>query len=319
MVKERSKIFRDLILSVSTGLEMRVAAGVLSADQAAPAFELLQALRDGRFRFAAETWHDAHEIQDEQSSARTYPAEMLLRACTKNGEAIRPLAPMATISQTRLQASFDKALILVAVDQALAEKLMPVSINTSARNMDSADFWNEVSDMLRNNFSRADIYNNITFEVTEDDIASSPCRDVLLYMKDEFGCKFAIDDFYHDRAYHIEQDSGFDSDDWQRLENLKGVIDFVKIDGETVEASLLRDDAFDLGALIEKIKTYVPQAQIVLERVKTADQAYALRNVADAVQGRYLTNDREQFHDELGLASTNFPPSQASLKAAMKK
>lgn len=294
---------------------MKVAGGRLSREDAHSAFELLDALRESRFRFAAEPWHDAHE----RNGIQNYPAEMLLRARTEADQPIKPLKPITIISNMGLQGAFDKALILAAVDQGLQEGLMPISINTSARNMNSAEFWNDISKMLRENFTPEEIKNNLTFEVTEDDLADNPCREILSQMIEEFGCTFAIDDFYHDRAYHIEHNSGFDSDDWKRLENLKGIISYVKIDGETVEATLDSDNPFNLAALIDKIKTYVPQAQIVLERIKDADQAFAVSGYGDAVQGWDLPNDRADFKDELEMAAHNFPPCPKHIKPKMKK
>ncbi len=286
------------------GLSLKSAAGTIPADQAAPAQALLEALSLGRFRFEAEAWHDAHDRNGQQH----YPAELLLRATTADGKPIKPLAPITTISEAGLQQHLDMALILAGVDQALRENLMPVSINTSARNMASADFWYDVGQMLRDNFAVEDIQNQITFEVTEDDLADNPCREVLLAMKKDFGCRFAIDDFYHDRARHLEDNDGIDSHDWTRLDNLKGIIDYVKIDGETVEAALDKHNPFDLEELVKRIKTVVPQAHIVLERIKDADEAYALRYAGDAVQGLYLTKNRDDFQRDLVDAAHNFPP-----------
>ena len=310
MTDKRTSIFNELIASTRLGLSLKCAAGTLPHDQVAPALALLDSLTQGRFRFEAETWHDAHDRNGRQH----YPAELLLRATTAEGQPIKPLAPITTIAEAGLQAQFDKALILAGIDQALREELMPVSINTSARNMASADFWQDIRQMLRDNFTAEEIQSQLTFEVTEDDLADNPCREVLLAMKKDLGCSFAIDDFYHDRAQRIENNDGIDSHDWTRLDNLKGIIDYVKIDGETVEASLDKAAPFDLEGLVERIKTVVPQAHIILERVKNADQAHALSHIGDAVQGLYLTKDRADFQRDLIDATKNFPPCPPSIR-----
>lgn len=310
MTGGRRLLFQQLMVSVHMNLSLQSASGIMPTDKADPALVLLDSLLKSRFRFEAETWHDAHNRNGQQH----YPAELLLRATAADGQAIKPLAPITTISEAGLQAQFDKALILAGIHQALEEGLMPVSINTSARNIASADFWRGISQMLRDNFSPEEIDGQITFEVLEDDLANNPCREVLLAMKRDMGCRFAIDDFYHDRARHIEDNDGIDSHDWTRLENLKGIIDYVKIDGETVEAALNRQNRFDLEGLVNRIKTVVPQAHIILERIKDADQAHALSHVADAVQGLHLTKNRADFQRDLVDAKHNFPPRPIEAK-----
>lgn len=308
-------LFQSLILTASVGIAHKAAAGAMPEEDAQKATMLLEALRDERFSFHAEIWHDAREIDGTQR----YPAEMLLRARTQDNQLISPMAPISIISKAGLEQSFDKALILASIEQAIERKQMPISINTSAHNMVSEDFWRDISDMLQTHFDREDIYGQLTFEVTEDDLAHNPCREVLLQMKKEFGCAFAIDDFYHDREKNIGSGSGFDSFDWERLHNLKDIVDYVKIDGATVEAALQDRINFDLSGLIARILEIVPEAQIVFERVKDADQAHYLAQMGHAVQGRLLSDDREEFRDDLFRASVNFPPAPKHIKDALRK
>lgn len=298
----RQKSFDRLIAQVLTGLEMKISASPVRQPALEEGRTLVRALQAGRYEFATETWHDARDRDHTQ----IYPAEMLLRATDENGDRIKPLAPITAISQAGLQSAFDQALILAGIDQALTRSQMPVSINTSARNVASPAFWGDVALMLRALFTHEEINGQLTFEVTEDDLADNPCRETLMRMKKEFGCRFAIDDFYHDRAAHEKNNSGVDSLDWARLENLKDIVDYVKIDGETVEIAAAR--RFDLGALIDRIKDVAPAVHIVLERIQDADEAYLLSHVSDAVQGQKLTNDRSTFKRELSDAAYNFPP-----------
>lgn len=305
-MQNRVSLFSSLIEAVRADLTERVAAGVVPEEKAEGAFVLLDGLLEGRYRFAAEIWHDANVNNGHQ----TFPAELLLRARTRDGQPIKPLAPITTISNAGLQAKFDKALILAGIDQAIKESLMPVSINTSARNISSTAFWYDIAEMLQDYFHPEEIKGQLTFEVTEDDLARNPCREMLLAMKRDFGCKFAIDDFYYDRQACLDRGEHCDSFDWKRLDNLKDIIDYVKIDGETVEAATGKDISarFNLAELVARIKSVAPNAQIILERVKDADQAYELSNVADAVQGLELSHDRKEFRELLGLATFNFPP-----------
>ena len=313
MIEKRAQQFINLINAVEVGMTTKASMQQIPAKEAREAMTLLAALKEGRYRFIAETWHDTNEAK----GGLTYPAELLLRARTAEDTPIKPLVPITAISKAGLQAEFDKALILSGIDQALAENMMPVSINTSARNMVSADFWQDIGHMLRNEFASDDIWGKLTFEVTEDDLADNPCREVLSQLKEEFGCGFAIDDFYHDHGAHVLSNDGIDSGDWTRLENLKGIIDYVKIDGETVEAALTKDSPFDLAALTARIKTVVPNAYIILERIKNAGQAHAFSAFADAVQGYDLPHDRQSFRDDLTSATQNFPPRPVSPKPGM--
>lgn len=303
-------LFQNLITAVSLGMAQKTAAGLIPPAEAGPALSLLDALQKGRFHFEAEVWHDARENEGVQ----IYPAEMLLRARTQNNEPVKPLGPITTIAQAGLQAQLDKAIILAAIEQAITEKQMPISINTSARNMKSADFWMDVSQLLRDHFSPEDIQGQLTFEVLEDDLAFHPCREALLQMKKEFACKFAIDDFYHDHQRLVDEGNPVDSFDWARLENLKDIVDYIKIDGETVEAALRIENRFDLEALVSKIRDTAPHVHFVFERVKDADQAFYLARMGHAMQGRDLTNNRDDFKSALDVASQNFPPAPKPLK-----
>lgn len=309
MTNFRMQAFQELILISHVSLAQKTAAGLVNKDDAAGAFQLLEALRDGRFHFAIEPWHDAAH----KNGIQHYPAELLLRARHPDGTPIKPLAPITTLSQAGLQSTFDQAIILAGIDQALRLNQMPVSINTSARNMASADFWHDVATLLHTHFPSRDIQNTLTFEVTEDDLADNPCRNVLLNMKERLGCSFAIDDFYHDRQQHLQLNDGVDSNDWRRLENLRGIIDFVKIDGETIEAAMQKE--FDLDPLLKRIKEIVPNAHIITERVSDEHEAHYLGSVhgIDAVQGLHLTEDRQEFQKRLYGAAHNFPPKPEGL------
>lgn len=309
MNKNRTELFQDLIAVTRMDLDMKHAAGAVSDHDAQIAGELLAALAAGRYHFIAETWHNNH---DESADLVTYPAELLLRAYTVDGTAIKPLEPITILSRSGLQSNFDQALILAGLDQALSQGLHPVSINTSARNVSNASFWYDVCDMLSDDFTPEEIHGQLTLEVTEDDLADSPCRDILLAMKRQFGCSFAIDDFYHD---YVENSGhhGIGSRDWLRLDNLRDIVDYVKIDGVTVEAALDKDSPFNLADLVDRIKHIVPDVKIVLERIKNADQAHAFNTVSDAVQGLHLTHDRDTFRRELFIAARNFPPRPENL------
>ncbi len=292
---------RDYIEEALAGLIGCITSNtVVGKGHTMDALNMLEAMRVGRFYFEREPWHDVDRTDD----IHQYPSEMLLRP---QGPDYRPLNIFGAITcliESGLHEPFDKAVILASIDQALREGTMPISINTSARNMPRPDFWDDVSDLLRTHYQGKIKHGDITFEVTEDDLASNPCRDVLLEMKHEFGCRFAVDDFYHDRKACQDNGDDCDSHDWERLENLAGIVDFVKIDGETIEAAL-KDD-FDLAPLMKRIYRIVPEAHIVTERVKNAEQAQYLRQKfgIHAVQGRDLTQSTQDFTRELNAVAS---------------
>lgn len=291
---------KDYIKEALESLIFRITNdGIEGKGNALEAMNMLEAMQAGRFYFEREPWHDV----DKTDEVRQYPSEMLLRAQGSDYKPLNIFSAITCLAENGLHEPFDKAVILASIDQALREGKMPISINTSARNMPRPDFWEDVSELLRTHYQDRIKRGDITFEVTEDDLASNPCRDVLLEMKHEFGCHFAVDDFYHDRKECSDRGADCDSHDWERLENLAGIVDFVKIDGETIEAALR--DEFDLGPLMTRIYRIVPEAHIVTERVKNAEQAQYLREKfgIHAVQGRDLTQSTHDFTRELRAAA----------------
>lgn len=304
--------YQNLISALNLAVTHKCAAGIIPPDEAKIVKPLLEALSNERFHFEAEIWHDAQE----GATSKLYPAEMLLRAYTPALSQIAPLEPITIIAENGLHHLLDKAIILSAVDQALTMKQMPISINTSARNMHAEDFWRDVSTMLDDHFPIEELRGNLTFEVTEDDLADNPCRETLLKIKDKYQCQFALDDFYHDYGFNAIHHSGTDSFDWHRLQNLKDVVDFVKIDGEIVEETLRSDSNVKMNDIISRVHGVAPNAHFVFERVSNANEALLLGTIVNgqtnaesqtAVQGRRLQGTREKFQEELTLAVHNAP------------
>ncbi len=310
--------FHNLVTALDIAVTQKSAAGAIGPEESAVVKPLLEALLSGRFHFEAEIWHVTHETQQKA----LFPAEMLLRAYTPLMQPIPPLAPINIIAQNSLHHLLDKAIIVSAIDQALRKDQMPISINTSARNLKTEAFWRDIGALIDDHFDHHLIRGNLTFEVTEDDLAHNPCREMLLSIKDKYECKFAIDDFYYDYSHHAHNQSGIDSFDWGRLQNLKDIIDFVKIDGEIVEQGLLGASKQQLHELVSRVHSVAPHAHFVFERVADADEALLLGRIVNgqtnarshaAVQGRRLLPDREQFYETLIDATLNFPPRPKGL------
>ena len=313
MTPRVQQTFQNLVTGLEVAFAQKCAAGIVRPAEKAPVEELLQALKQQSFHFEAELWHSTQDSE----FAPVYPAEFLLRAYTAEGKAIPPLEPITIIGEYGLQHLLDKAIIISAVDQALTHKQMPISVNTSCRNIRSEQFWEDVSYMLDEHFAPEDLQGNLTFEVTEDDLGYDACRAKLLQLKDKYQCSFALDDFYHDYDTMMIAHSDTDSFDWARLDNLREIVDYVKIDGQIVEECLHNTIPQRLNDIIERVHKIAPQAQFVFERVADADEAVLLGGMVTGqtahkstsmVQGRRLEPDRETFHTALLKAAHNFPP-----------
>lgn len=313
MTPKVQQTFHDLVAALDVAFAQKCAAGIVGPEEKAPVTALIKALKNQSFHYEAELWHSTKDSE----YAPVFPAELLLRAYTEKGEAIPPLQPITIIGDYGLQHLLDKAIIISAVDQALTYGEMPISVNTSCRNIRNEQFWDEVDNLLDTHFRIEDLRGNLTFEVTEDDLGYDACRTKLLQLKDKYQCSFALDDFYHDYDTMLIAHSETDSFDWARLDNLRDIVDFVKIDGQIVEECLHNAIPQRLNNIIERVHKIAPHAQFVFERVADAEEALLLggmvtgqtdHKAASFVQGRRLEPDRETFHTELLQAAHNYPP-----------
>lgn len=287
---------QELLIAVKAGLSLKRASEVITEAQYRTSMTFIEKIMAGDFFLIYEPWHNLGNSAEDY----TLPDEMLMRAWDKSTsplQSLPPQEPINIIGSCGLHTFLDKALILRSVEQALRENHKRVSINTSARNMGDAEFWRGIKNSLRELFGDDLKKIDLTFEITEDDLAAGPCYEVLREMKRELPCRFAIDDFYHDYAACLLKEGGVDSYDWERLKNLSeaefDIIDFVKLDGYSVRAAL--DGKIDLAPVIEKIKSLCPNAKIIVERIRTAEEAAFFRdNYPDvsAVQGMKLPHDQ---------------------------
>lgn len=307
------EVIKELWSAIKSGVRSKLDSEDKDIDEtsAKMVFDFIDALEQGRFHFEYETWHSLRD------SGKHLPAEMLIRARNIDEVKIPPLEPITLINDWGFHTSFDKAIILLSVKQALRHRHKNISINTSARNISDEKFWLGIKNSLRSQYG--DLENiKLTFEITEDALASKPCRDILLAMKKELGCRFAIDDTHHDyktsrldlqRLLNLAarkgyKEYGIDGHEIEISPELP-IIDFVKLDGIIIRDALDQSDPLkekiDIHAVIKEIRALFPNALIIAEKVRTPKEAKFLMDHTDidAVQGLFLPHDRAQMHIQI--------------------
>ena len=249
--------------------------------------DFLEALEAGHFHFEDEVWHVVEN--DPEAAPGVFPAELLLRVFDRNGAHIDHVKAIEKINEAGLYEFFNDALVLAAIHQAAHENNFPVSINISSHSVSDPTYLDRLHDLLKRHFDEALDPSKITFELLEDTLGEGIDVPGLMRMK-ALGYKFAIDDLTHEKR------------DEQRLKNLGPYVDFVKIDGQTLQKAM-KGEA-DLDDFIDRIRKGAPQARIIIEWVSSEDQAMFLREVfgINAVQGRDLSHDREKFRSVLTAA-----------------
>lgn len=243
---------------------------------------LLDAVENGRLHFEREPWYDIPAALAGRNDA--VPGELLLRARDENGAAIPQETAISLINQNGLFALFDAAIVLSAVKQTVAQNDFPVSINISSRNAGDADSLLGLHKILSAHFAGKFDPSQIIFEFLEDDQAEEVSALAIGQMKN-LGYRFAIDDLSHE-----ERDAA-------RLKNLGSHVDYVKIDGKTLEQA--KSGAADLGDFVARIQKEAPQARIICEWVGSAEEA---ENLNDRYPGIVLVQGRGLGHGAADFA-----------------
>ncbi|MGZ9108228.1 MAG: EAL domain-containing protein [Micavibrio sp.] len=254
---------------------------------------LLDAIENNRLHFEREPWYDI--IAALAAREKAVPSELLLRARDENGAAIAQEIPVNIINRHGLYAPFDAAITLSAVKQTIAQHDFPVSINISSRNACDADALTGLHTLLQAHFAGQYRPSDIIFEFLEDDQAEGVSDTAIRQMK-MLGYKFAIDDLSH-----ADRDAA-------RLKNLGPYVDFVKIDGHSLEKA--KAGEISLGDFIARIEREAPQADILCEWVDSAEEAESLNEHHPGirmVQGRNLGHDAKEFSRKLRAADDRNP------------
>lgn len=257
----------------------------------------LEALEAGRFDFEREQWHNVADCVNNK--VRNTPAELLLRARTENGKQIPHEPLIRAITEAGEQRVFDTAIALSAMDQAIRERLFPVSINISAMNAIDSSFWFDLHGQMQHFFGNMYDPQQVTFEITEDGSCDGIDGDMFQQLR-SIGYGFAIDDLSHN--------------DMDRLKHLGPYVNMVKIDGKSLEAA--QRGEFSLSDFLRDVREQAKDAAILVEWVKTPEEASILRRdfSIDYVSGRDLVKDTANFGDQLRrvwYGSPAFAPAAA--------
>ncbi|MBI2234037.1 MAG: EAL domain-containing protein [Micavibrio aeruginosavorus] len=258
------------------------------------------ALADGRFFFERETWHDLHG----DGTGRAI-GEMLLRAQDETGRALSQESAIRGIGAAGLNALLDTALVLAALEQAIAQDEFPVSVNVSAQQAGDPVFWNSLEGHITQYFGARLKSADVIFEFTEDDAAENPAHATLMALRDK-GYRFAIDDLSHHAMEGLallddpaagSQGESPAAAEGRRLRNLAPYADFIKLDGKSVLAAERGDFAIDDFLLMIRKETGRPDVAILAEWVDSLGQAVRLRDEFNVryVSGRALPHDADTF------------------------
>lgn len=250
----------------------------LTTDELAKVGPALDALYDGRVWFEREDWYDLVASQPGTSCG-----ELLFRAENQDGSPLSPAPLFDVVQKKGLYRLLDPLLILKQVRQTLNDGKLPVSLNISSRNACDPDALLTLHDLLQNYFGDKVKPSDIVFELLEDDPANNPAHDALMTMR-SLGYLFAIDDQSHIAA------------DLIRAQNLAPYVDYIKIDGNTVNAA--RRGALDLRMFVTELKQLAPNAEFICEWIASPEEAQDLHNALPAirfVQGRDLTLSEADF------------------------
>tara|TARA_R110002095_G_scaffold204994_2_gene188039 strand:- start:222 stop:1067 length:846 start_codon:yes stop_codon:yes gene_type:complete len=166
---------------------------------------------------------------------------------------------------------FDNLTCSIGIDYA---KQFPATLNIAVESALSPSFWEKIDKHVDGAPP-----SNFIFEILEHDVDVN--ADIThLYALKERGYRFALDDF-----------SG-DYKDEHRLAVFSDLVDYIKIDGPLVRAALDAPDsamAQKFHEIVENLQSNYPNAQLIAERVRTADEANTLFDMGfSGVQGRDL-------------------------------
>ncbi len=260
---------------------------------AAPGLDvLLDSLIAGRFHFEEEQWHNVADCLRGRALGGQ-PRELLLRATNEQGVLIPHEALIRAVSEEGLQSTFDHAIALGAMQQAIRKNSFPVSINISGHAAADPTFWIDLHDSLQHFFKGQYDPQQVIWELTEDAQPDNIAIGALKHMRNVHGYSFAIDDLSHK--------------DLSRLSSLGDKVKYVKIDGKSIEAAARGE--FSLEGLVRTISEHAPGAAILAEWVPDAPTARTLceKYNISLVSGHHLDPSPSYFGYQVRTAHCRTP------------
>ncbi len=244
--------------------------------------------------FGIEPWHPMAGHGSVLS-----PCEYLLRLNDENGEALPPYPAIMYFYDHGLTAELDTVLFLCGLRQFERDDEKQVSINISAKSLQSSDFIKTVLAALEAMGLAPNKPEKIIIEIHES--TSEVMSRHVLELFQKFGASFAIDDV------------GLTIKDVFRISEFEGIADYIKIDRHSVCAH--PEDPQSLAQVMSLVRSLLPGAVVIAEGVKTTQHAMQIHSDypdIQYVQGLYLPT-REVFAQEWEeLAKKQSPKEEAT-------
>lgn len=219
--------------------------------------------------FGIEPWHP---VQNGVKLPK--PGEMLLRLNDSVGEALAPYPAIMTFYKGNMASDIDNALFLSALKQFRDSDEKQMSVNISAASLRSPEFVKSVLSQIEK--MRLGPEEKIIVEIHESAPVLSMSKKVLdLFRK--CGVAFAIDDV------------GVSIEDVFRLSQFETIVDFLKVDRQSVIA--LPEEPHALPQVMAFLSSILPHTSVVAEGVRSTEQAQELAETYPSlqyVQGRFL-------------------------------
>ncbi len=225
--------------------------------------EFVSSIVGGRYFFEAEHWatKDLYE-KGGNVSQRDFVSELLVRPFGGDSKPKSPYNSLMMLYEAGLTKQIDVILALEGIRSAKDHDMFPISVNISMEVLADKKLMSQFTDAVTSMGVNPD--GNIVIEALEHKGPENANYSHLKEIK-KLGYKFAIDDFIGSK------------DDLDRIELLKEVTDYIKIDGSVIDGHD-RGEYPAFSIIIDMLKDKIPNVEFVAERVKNREHAEMLRD-----------------------------------------
>lgn len=213
--------------------------------------------------FGQEEWHPLFKEKTD-----FLPSEYLLRLQSEEGENIAPYTPISTLYESGYSAEIDAIIFLTAIHVFQQSSDKQISINISARSLQSKDFSSIILQQAQAIGINTRSPQSIILEVHESHAKLLEAQKIKCFR--EAGIKFAIDDV------------GLSISDVFKLADFDGIADIIKIDRKAVLAK--SESTHSLDHVMSFVRSLLSNTQIVVEGVKTVEHAMQIHKVFPDVE-----------------------------------
>ncbi len=217
----------------------------------------------GRYFFEAEHWATENLYKKNPDiSQKDFVSELLVRTFGGDSKPKSPYKSLMMLYDAGLTKQIDLILALEAIRSAKEHDMFPISVNISMEVLADKNLMSQFTKAVTSMGVNPD--GNIVIEALEHKGPEGASYSHLKEIK-KLGYKFAIDDFVGNK------------DDLDRIELLKEVTDYIKIDGSVIDGHD-RGEYPAFSVIIDMLKDKIPNVEFVAERVKNRQHAEILRN-----------------------------------------